>query len=113
MQFSIAILLLLLSGSLILAAMLLRDRKNSGYLFMSGFVVLMVTGLLLSYDEIGVKSGEIQTAVNDTTTTVTYVYEEPNAVTNTVVSMVLILGGLWGVLTTSRLMKIDSEEDDE
>ena len=113
MQFGIAVLLLLLSAGFVGIGIFFRDRRNAGYLVLTGFVILMLTGLLLSYDEITVKSGEVIEAVNNTSSVTTFTYEEPNAVTNSVLSMILILGGLWGIIATSRLMKMDSEEDEE
>jgi preprotein translocase subunit SecG len=106
MNFTILILLLSISLGFFIAAYIFREGRRGGYMMLSGFLVILLAGILtivngLTYpigytiDEVGLQS--VLTSVS--------------AIENTLVSMPFILAGLWGVVTIS--ITLYSTKDDE
>lgn len=103
MKLTILILLLSFGLGFFSLAYFQQEARRGGYAMLSGFIVLMITGLLVSGFGLEYKAGEDITAVfdagtNTTTTQMQYSYESVTTIENTLVGLPLILAGFWGMM---------------
>jgi hypothetical protein len=96
-----------------IAAYIFRDGRRGGYMMLSGFLVILLVGILTLTTGIEYPSGYTidETGLQSVLTTT---YATVSATENTVVSMPFILAGLWGVLVVTNTLystRKDKEED--
>ena len=119
-QTTILIISLTLAIILIIAGYF--DYKHGGYLKLSGFVILLMLGLLTVISPIEIKSGELtnttnqytyennETLLDSTSSTTEFVYTENNNILNNVFGIILVLAGLYGILRSRQDIIEDSDE---
>lgn len=103
MQVAYLVFLLLLALSFLVAGYIVRMDKRSNFLFLAGFVVLLVAGM---FNLPGVatpmefRTGETEVATtsgNVTSTVVQYTYTPISATQSSTLSLILILAALYGI----------------
>lgn len=114
MDISIVYLVLGLFLLFLAGAFVFREERRGGYLLLSGFVLLVLLGLLVLTTGLTYATGYTITT-SGSTSTVNTVYASISALENTLVSMPLILVGVWGAIVTSLALtdRSDPEMADE
>jgi len=113
MNLTVIILLLSFAIGFFILGFIIRENKKYGYAILSGFVLLLITGLLIGSDGIEYPSGALIDTVNSTTT-VTNTYSSTTTLETTSLSLPLILAGFWGLLVTvNSIRSANYEADDE
>jgi hypothetical protein len=115
MNFSVLIVLVGIALGFFVAAYIFRDERRGGYMMLSGFMIIMLVGILTVATGIKYPTGY---TIDDTgaQSVLTTTYTDVSTIENTIVSMPFILAGLWGIIVvTNALYKTrnDKEEEDE
>lgn len=113
MQLLILIMLLGIGLGFFALAWMMSESKRGGYAMLSGFVLILIAGLLTTAFGVNYKSG-YQLNDNSTVTTVSYQYTNLTVLENFVVGTPLILGGFWGAIVVMLSMgEMKKDEKDE
>ena len=110
MEIEIITFLLVVALAFILAGWLLKETKESMYMFLTGFVIVLVTGIIVASTGLDFTSAII---INNNAIT-TQGFTTPGYV-NVIASLSFILAGLWGTIVMSlyipRASKLKEGED--
>lgn len=111
MNLSILILLVSIALGFFVAAYIFRDTRRGGYMMLSGFLVVLLAGLLTLTTGIDYPSGY---TIDDTSTptVLSTTYTTIPTLENTIISMPFILAGLWGILVVGNTL-YSTRKDDE
>ena len=116
------ILIISLALALILIVAGFYDYKHGGYLKLSGFVILLIIGLLALTSPLELKTGELtnttnqyyvqgnETLLNLTSSNTSYIYTENSNILNNVFGIILVLLGLYGIMRSRQDIMSDKEK---
>lgn len=119
MQVMYMVFLLVLALAFLVAGYLIRLDRSSNYLFIAGFLIVLVAGL---YQLPGLSSplefysGDIETSVvdgNTTTTTTTRTYSPISDTQSSSLSLILIITGMYGMQASIAALRNFKEEEEQ
>lgn len=112
MNFAILVLLLSIGLGFFVGAYIFRDGRRGGYMMLSGFLVVLLVGILTVVNGIEYPTGY---AINEVglQSVLTTTYTSVSTLENTVVSMPFILAGLWGVIVVTNTLYSTRKDKDE
>jgi hypothetical protein len=103
--------LLLISLGFIVSGYFIRFDKNSNYLFINGFFVMIIAGVVLLVSPLEFISGSSVTTVGENIDIV-YNYS-PLTLLSGVLALVFSITGTWGVIASVTSIREWKEPDDE
>ena len=110
MNVTILVFMSLFGIGALVAAYLIRFDRKGYYLFGSGFLVFLITGIFLLASPLEYLSGStIDQSTNPTV--INDIYTPVGTSENTAIALIFILGGLWGLGTAGQAIASDDEED--
>lgn len=118
--------LLLIALGFFVLAYFMNDTKRGAYALLSGFIIVLLTGILIAGFGLEYQKGTVTTEDLNSTSTIigndtlttgtntiteTYEYNTLNALERTILSLPLILAGFWGVLVVATAVKESRYEE--